>query len=121
MILVLYDGSISLYSSDGAIGAGSPQYGQALPSAPTGMPHVLQTFWSMFSLFTGLGLKHMVALLLCTPVCRFAATLSPICVVFRFSHDYTNAVSFSSYDLKIKVLAEQKRIAIHAPSGPGTA
>ena len=40
---------------------GSPQYGQVSISTPTGMPHVWQDFWSVFSRFTGLGLKHIIA------------------------------------------------------------
>ena len=62
MILVLCDGSILVKSSGGADGIGSPQYGQLLIPASTGMPHVWQQTWlpSLQSPFTALGLKHMV-------------------------------------------------------------
>ena len=47
---------------------GSPQYGQLLMPASTGMPHVWQQTWlpSLQSCDTALGLKHMaVSLLFC--------------------------------------------------------
>ena len=98
MILVLCDGSISLKSSGGSVGMGSPQYGQVSISSPTGMPHVWQVRWSVSFRFTGLGLKHMVSSSLAS-VCGFTVRVSSMRVAFCFLNDYTNAVSFSSHDL----------------------